>query len=184
MTVTTTGLTRAAAVCATAAGAIFIGVQIGHPHLDATSVQSTEVVVRSTLKVLMAALALAGISGMYISQVRRNGVLGLVGWVLLSAGYLSIIGTGYVAAFVLPEIASSVPTYADGVIDVTTGRVGSADIGAMQTVNQVQGLLYLGGGLILGIALFRARILARWACLLLAAGGVITVALALMPDSV
>ena len=183
MTVTTTGLTRAAAVSATAAGAIFIGVQIGHPHLDATSVQSTEVVVRSTLNVLMAQLAGAGISGMYIRKVRRNGVLGLVGWVLLSAGYLSIIRTGYVAAFLVAEIASSVPTYADGVIDVTTGRVGSADIGAMQTVNQVQGLLYLGGGLILGIALFRARILARWACLLLAAGGVITVALALMPDA-
>jgi hypothetical protein len=37
MTVTTTSLTRAAGVAAAAAGAIFI-VQIGHPHLDATSI--------------------------------------------------------------------------------------------------------------------------------------------------
>jgi hypothetical protein len=29
---------------------------------------------------LMAVLALVGITGMYLSQVRRNGVLGLVGF--------------------------------------------------------------------------------------------------------
>ncbi len=38
MTVTTTGLTKAAGVAAAAAGAIFIGVQIGHPQLDLTSI--------------------------------------------------------------------------------------------------------------------------------------------------
>ena len=38
MTVTTTSLTRAAGVAAAAAGAIFIGVQIGHPQLNLTSI--------------------------------------------------------------------------------------------------------------------------------------------------
>jgi len=72
MTITHTTLTRAAGVAAVLAGAVFIGVQIGHPHLDVTSITSTEVAVRNTFKVLMAALALVGITGMYLRQVRRR----------------------------------------------------------------------------------------------------------------
>ena len=73
ITVTTTSLTRAAGVSAAAAGAIFIGVQIGHPQLDLTSITTTNVLIRDSLKVLMTGLAVAGITGMYLSQVRRNG---------------------------------------------------------------------------------------------------------------
>ena len=79
MTITANALTRAAGVAAVAAGVIFIGVQIGHPQLDATVITTTNVYVRDQLKVLMAVLALAGITGMYLSQIRRNGVLGLIG---------------------------------------------------------------------------------------------------------
>ena len=183
MNVTTSGLTKAAGAAAAVAGALFIGIQVKHPHLDATSIQTTEVVVRDTLKVLMAGLALAGITGMYLSQVRRNGVLGLVGYLVLSAGYLLILGTAFSAAFIVPEIAGANPAYANDLIDVTNGRTSSADIGAMVAVNRIQGLAYLAGGLIFGIALFRARVLARWATLLLAAGGVVTVVLAVLPDA-
>jgi len=183
MTVTTTGLTKAAGAAAAVAGALFIGIQIKHPHLDATSIQTTEVVVRDTLKVLMAALALAGITGMYLSQVRRNGVLGLVGYLVLSAGYLLILGTAFAAAFIIPEIAGANPAYANDLIDVTNGRVSSADIGAMVAVNRVQGFAYLAGGLLFGIALFRAGVLARWATALLALGGVVTVVLSFLPDA-
>ncbi len=42
---------------------------------------------------------------------------------------------------------------------------------------------FLAGGLVFGIALFRAGVLARWATALLAVGGVVTVALAVMPDA-
>ena len=53
MTITTATLTRAAGVAAIAAGLIFVGVQINHPHLDVTSVGTTEWAVRFSLKVLM-----------------------------------------------------------------------------------------------------------------------------------
>jgi len=36
MNITSSSLTKAAGAAAAAAGAIFIAVQIGHPHLDAT----------------------------------------------------------------------------------------------------------------------------------------------------
>lgn len=184
MTITPTALTRAAGAAAVAAGLIFIGVQINHPELDATSITTTDVYVRDSLKVLMAVLALVGITGMYLSQIRRNGVLGLIGYILLAAGYLLIMCGVFAAAYVLPEIAESNPGYVNDVIAVDTGR-GSVegDIGALQTVIQLRGFAYLAGGLLFGIALYRAHVLARWAAALLAVGGVVSVALSLMPDA-
>jgi hypothetical protein len=184
MTVTTTSLTRAAGVAATAAGAIFIGVQIGHPQLDLTSITTTNVFIRDCFKVLMAALALAGITGMYLSQVRRNGVLGLVGYLVLSAGYLSIMSTTFLATFVMPTIAGTNPGFVKDVIALSTGRgTVTGDLGALSTVWHVQGILYLAGGLLFGVALFRAHVLARWATVLLAVGGLVSAALSVMPDA-
>jgi len=46
-----------------------------------------------------------------------------------------------------------------------------------------QGVCYLAGGLIFGIALFRAHVLARWACVLLAVSGALSALLSKMPDA-
>jgi hypothetical protein len=184
MTVTSSSLTRAAGAAAVAAGAIFIGVQINHPQLDVTTITTTNVLIRDSLKVLMATLALAGISGMYLSQVRRNGVLGLIGYLVLATGYLLITSTSFLAAFVMPTIAGTDPGFVKNVIAVSTSRgTVTGDIGALGLVWQIQGVCYLAGGLIFGIALYRARVLARWAAILLAVGGLISAVLAVMPDA-
>jgi hypothetical protein len=183
MAITATRLTQAAGVCPAVAGAIFIGVNINHPHVDVASITTTELVVRNSLKVLMCALALAGITGMYLSQVRRNRVLGLIGYLVLATGYLLIMSTTFVTAYVLPSIAETDPTYVEDVIAVATGGTATGDIGALGTINQVQGFAYLAGGLLFGIALYRARVLARWAAVLLAVGGVVSAALSVMPDA-
>jgi hypothetical protein len=182
MTITPSTLFRAAGAAGAAAGLLFIGINIGHPHLDGTSITSTEVVVRNSLKVLMAALALAGITGMYLQQVTRTGVLGLVGYLTFSVGYLTILGTTFVAAFILPSIADTDPGYVSDLIATATGGSPAGDIGAMSVVNAVSGLTYLGGGLLFGIALFRSGVLARWAAALLAAASVASVALVVRPD--
>jgi len=83
MTITPSTLIRTAAVAAVAAGVIFIGVQINHPHSDVAAVTTIEWAVRNSLKVLMGALALAGITGMYLRQVKQIGLLDLLGYVLL-----------------------------------------------------------------------------------------------------
>jgi hypothetical protein len=183
MTTTPTTLTKAAGIAAAAAGLIFIGVQINHPHLDATSITTTEVAIRNSLKLLMAALALVGITGMHLSQIRRNGRLGLIGYTLLCTGYLLIMCTTFVSAYVLPSIADTDPSYVNDIIAAGTGDSPTGDIGVLATVFQVQGLAYLTGGLLFGIALYRARVLVRWAAALLAVGGVVTVALSVMPDA-
>jgi hypothetical protein len=118
---------------------------------------------------------------MYLRQVKQTGVLGLVGYLLLGVGYLVIMNTSLIGAFVLPSIAGTVPSYVNDVLAVATGGRATGDIGLLHGAIQVQGVAYLAGGLIFGIALFRARVLARWAAVLLAVGGMVSAALSVMP---
>jgi hypothetical protein len=176
-------LIRFTAAAAVAAGLIFIGVQVGHPPLDAGTIATTEVVIRSSLKAVMAALALAGITGMYLRQVKETGVLGLVGYLLFAAGYLLMLGTQFAAAFVLPAIADTDPGYVNDVITAALAGTPDGDIGPFATVMSLQGLGYLAGALLFGIALYRAGALVRWAAALLAVSGLLTAALSVMPDA-
>jgi uncharacterized membrane protein len=182
MTVTSTTLFRAAAVAAALAGLIFIGVQINHPYLDATSIKTTDAITRDSLKMLMAALALAGITGIYLRQVTKIGVLGLLGFVLFAAGYLSMFGTEFIAALVLPSIADSAHAYTNDVIAVANNRPSTGDIGLMHAAILFTGITYIAGGFIFAIALFRANVLARWAAVLLALGTLATIAVGLVPQ--
>ena len=163
MTVTPNTLFRATGVAAAVAGLIFIGVQIGSPHLDGTTITTTNAVVRDSLKVLMAALALAGISGMYLLQVKKIGVLGLVGYLVFATGYLTMLGIEFVGAFVLPSIAHSSPAYVSNAIAAATNGTVTGSIGLIKVAILVNGIAYVAGGFIFGIALFRANVLARWA---------------------
>jgi hypothetical protein len=183
MIITPTTLFKAAGLAAIAAGLIFIGVQINHPHADVANVTTTEWVVRNSLKIVMAALVLAGITGMYLRQVRQIGVLGLIGYIVFSVGYLSILSSTFVSAYVLPPLADTNPGYVNDVLASATNGTAQGDIGLLGTVLKLQGFAYLAGGLIFGIALFRTRVLARWAAVLLAVSGLASAALALMPDA-
>jgi hypothetical protein len=183
MTITPGTLSRSSAVAAIVAGLIFIGVQLGHPHLDVASVGSTEWAVRNAAKMVFATLALAGITGMYLRQVKQMGRLGLVAYLLLATGYLLITSTALVAGYVLPSLVQTDPAYVNGVLAVAAGGTASSDIGLIETALAAEGITYLAGGLLFGIALYRARVLARWGAVLLAAGAVFTLALSVLPDS-
>jgi hypothetical protein len=183
MTITSKGLTRAAGLSAAVAGLIFIAVQINHPPMDAASVATTEWVVRNSAKVLMGALALVGITGMYLRQFRQVGVVGLIGYVLLAAGYLLMFATEVISAYVLPTLVNLVPGFVNDILVSAAGGTPVGDIGAMKTVFAITGAGYMVGGLIFGIAMFRARILARTAAALLAIGTIATASLAVLPES-
>jgi hypothetical protein len=182
MTITHGFLLRASAVAAALSGLIFIGVQIGHPSLDATSITTTDVMIRNSLKLLMTALALAGITGVYLFQVTRIGVLGLIGFVVFAAGYLSLFGTEYVAALVLPSIAGTATAYVNDVLAIATNRPATGDVGWIQPAILFTGLTYILGGVLFAIALFRANVLARWASALLAIGTLSAIGAGIVPQ--
>src|SRR4051794_26301894 len=102
MTITATGLTKAAAAAAAVAGSIFIAVQIKHPASGTFTTETTQWVAREVAKIVMIALALAGITGMYLRQYRKAGALGLVGYLLFAAGYLAMFAVEVIGAAVLP----------------------------------------------------------------------------------
>ena len=183
MTVTTSRLGQAAGIAAAVAGSIFVLVQINHPATVGASAVTTDWFVRSTAKTVMSALALAGITGIYLRQRAKVGLVGLAGYLLLSLGYLLMLGTEFVAAFLLPTLAKSSPGYVNDVIVTAFGGHTTGDIGPLLTVFAITGVGYALGGLLLGIATFRAGILSRSAAAMLAVGNVSTLTLAVLPDS-
>jgi len=183
MNITANRLTATAGLCAAAAGAIFIGVQINHPPADVEHVVTTEMAVRESAKVLMAVLALVGFAGMFLRHHRRFGVLGLAGFSLLTVGFLALFANQCIVAYVLPTVAHSDPGYVQAYLDAAMGKSASGDIGHMRELFLVSGIGYSLGGLLFGIALFRADVLARWACALLAYGTTSALALSALPES-
>ncbi|HEY0642039.1 MAG TPA: hypothetical protein VGD39_01375 [Nocardioides sp.] len=183
MNVTSSGLTRAAGVAAAVAGSIFVAVQVNHPPESAFDTQTTEWVVRCAAKGVMAVLALAGITGLYLRQHRQTGLLGLAGYLLFSVGYLCLVVVETVAVTVLPTLRDPQHGYVMDVVSAAAGGKPEGDIGAIQVVFNVAGAGYILGGLLFGIALFRAGISPRWASALLAVSTVSTAALAVLPDA-
>jgi hypothetical protein len=175
-------LTRAAALCAVAGGFLFVAVQIAHPALDLALVSTTEWKVRQSMKVLMAVLSLAGITGIYLRQPTQMGKLGALGYVVFALGYLVVTSVELIALCVLPAIAATSPDFVSDVLALASGGSASGDVGWYQTLTRVGGLAYLAGGLIFGIAIFRARVLARWAAALLSLGALSTVLITALPD--
>jgi len=183
MNITATGLAKAAGAAAAVAGSIFIAVQINHPATDTFTTETMHWVTRSVAKTIMAALALAGITGMYLRQFRKAGLLGLVGYLVFAVGYLALLSVEVIGATVLPNLVDTEPGFVNDVVAAGTGATPLNGIGGLQALFNVAGGGYILGGLIFGIALFRTRVLARWAAVLLAISTVATASLAVLPES-
>ena len=183
MTVTTTGLTKAAGIAAAVAGTIFIAVQIGHPAFDTFVTDTHEWVIRCSAKAVMTVLALAGLTGMYLHQVRQMRLLGLFGFLVFTLGYLMMYATEVMAVAFLPTLTDKTPAFVNDIVVASGGGTPTGDIGGLQAFFNLTGACYLLGGLVFGIALFRANVLARWAAVLLAVATVSTAALAVLPAS-
>ncbi len=134
------------------------------------------------MKIAMAVLSVIGITGIYLRQVKQTGVLGLLGYLLFGAGYLAILSIQVVGLFVLPSLAATQPGYVNDVLAVAAGGTATGDIGALAAFIRIGGFTFLAGGLVFGIALFRAHVLPRWAAALLAVGSVAIVTIPLLPQ--
>ncbi len=183
MGITANRLTATAGLCAAAAGAIFIGVQINHPPADVAHLVTTEMTVRETAKALMCVLAVAGFTGMFLCNRHRFGRLGRAGYSLLTVGYLAMFAVECIVGYVLPTESHSDPVYVQHVLNAAIGHGPSGGIGHLHELFLVSGIGYSLGGLLFGIALFRARVLSRWASVVLAYGTTSALALSVLPES-
>lgn len=183
MIITASKLTRTAGLCAIAAGVLYVLVQFIHPHETSANVTTTQWKVTHVLTVTMAVLALAGITGMYARQVRQAGLLGLIGYMMYAGCFLAILAFSFAEALVLPPIAGEAPQFVSSVLALSTGGALSESVGGSDVVFQFGGVLYLLGGFVFGIALFRSGVLVRWAAMLLAVGALITLTVPLLPHA-
>jgi hypothetical protein len=93
VTITSSTLFRGAGVAAVAAGVIFIGVQINHAHLDATSSTTSDAMTPQFPKGPDGRTGPRRHTGTYLRQVTKLGLLGLPGYVVFASGYFSVLGT-------------------------------------------------------------------------------------------
>jgi hypothetical protein len=121
----------------------------------------------------MSFFGVLGLVGLYARQAVKAGWLGFVGFVLLSLWMVLIMGFSFVEAFVLPHFATASPSFVDAWMKMFNGGPTTFDLGALPTLWTLSAPLYIGGGLLFGIATFRARVLPRGAAVLLAVGTVL-----------
>jgi hypothetical protein len=170
MKITSAGLLRLAGLSALLGGLCYVFVGIFHPANFPASVTTTRWEAVHVIACAMCFFALLGLAGIYARQAVKSGWLGLVGYVLLSLWFVLIMGFSFVEAFILPRLATASPTFADAWMKMFNGGSSQLDLGVLPTVWTLTAPLYIGGGVLFGIATFRARVLPRGAAVLLALG--------------
>ncbi|MGK2947408.1 MAG: hypothetical protein ACSLFP_02450 [Acidimicrobiales bacterium] len=183
MRITTTKLTSISGLAAIAAGLIFMLIQLVHPPENAATVTTAGWATVSLLTAMMATLAIIGISGLYLGDIQRMGVLGLLGYVLFAGCFMVITAWSFVEVVVLPPLAEQAPQFVNDFLAVPGGGDVVGDVAAAKVAAGITAVGYLLGGLLFGVALFRARVVARGAAFLLAAGSVLTVLVPVLPHA-
>lgn len=179
-------LIRWAGLAAVVAGLIFAGIQPIHPADVVSSVTTPTWAIITTLKTAMCFLFLTGLTGIYARQVKKAGWPGLAGFLLFSLSWW--LQTAYVFAetFIFPPLSNTAPKFVDAMLAYISGRPGeiTVDLGALPAIYSLLGILYMLGGLLFGVATFRANVLPRPAAGLLAATALLTPLAAMLPHNI
>jgi hypothetical protein len=109
-----------------------------------------------------------GLPGLYLRQAARVGVLGFIGFVLLSLGVL-LAGVGFatVQLTIYPYLAQSAPKL------LPSG--GTGPLAGILLWWIVPGLLLMAGNILFGIATVRSRVFPRWTGILLIVSAVVSI---------
>ena len=178
-------LIRWAGLSAMAAGIIFVVIQLINPPYVLSSVTTDAWTISESSKVAMCILGLIGLTGLYARQANEAGWLGLAGYLLFSLFYALTLPFVFAQAFILPLLATTAPAFVEGWLGIikNPGAPVEMNLGALPVLYRLAGFAgYLIGGLLFGIATFRAGVLPRWAAGLLAVAGPLgPVAVALLP---
>jgi hypothetical protein len=181
MNITTANLVRWSGLAAMGAGILFIAIQPVHPPDVLESVTTTRWLAVHIVAVLMSLFGMLGVTGLYARQANKAGWLGLVGYLLFALFWAITLIFQFNEAFLIPAIASVSAPFVEGHLGIVTSTPSAVDLGAIPVIYMVNGLLYALGGLLFGIATFRAGVLPRWGGALLAAGAVAPFVLAMLP---
>ena len=181
MKTTPSNLIRWTGLAAVVAGTIFAGIQPIHPPDVLSSVTTSAWAIITPLKTAMCLLFLLGITGLYARQVKKAGGPGLIGFLLFSLSWALQTAFVFAETFILPVLATAAPQFVDGFLGIASGHSNDFNLGLLPALYALVGVSYMLGGLLFGIATFRAGILPRLAAGLLAVSAAVTPAAALLP---
>jgi hypothetical protein len=184
MKVTTSNLIRFSGLALVPAGIVFAGIQPIHPPDVVESVTTTAWAIITSLKFVMSVLFVVGIVGLYARQAEQAGWFGLLAFLVLATSWTLQTCVVFTEAFVLPPLAATAPAFVDAALGISYGHTGDVNLGALPTIYSVGvGITYMLGGLLFGIATFRAGILPRVPAALLAIAATLTPLAALLPHA-
>lgn len=172
MKITASNLNRFTGLSLIVAGILYAIIQPLHPEEIISSVTTSLWAIVHIMSVAMACLGLIGFTGIYVRQMEKIGLLGLVGFLMLSIWMFLVMVFTFAEAFIMPILAPDVPKFVVGFINIA-GKGGSeVSLGALAIFAPIAGVTYLLGALLFGIATFRAGILPRLAVVLFVFGAV------------
>src|SRR5215216_4497583 len=157
MKITAPSLIRWAGLSALVAGICFVVLGLLHPPNVLSSVTTRWAIVHS-LALAMSLFGLLGMMELYARQVKESGWLGLAGFLLLSLWLVLVLPFTFFEVFFLPLLATEAPTFAKGFLGIFTGSASGINFGALPALWQLSSVLLLLGGLVFGIATFRAGV--------------------------
>jgi hypothetical protein len=180
--ITASNLIRWAGLSAMVAGLCFIVIGMFHPLNILSSVTTAQWGIVHILATAMGFFGLFGLTGIYARQAEKTGWQGLAGYILMSLWLVNLAHFTFIEAFVLPPLVTQAPTVVESVLGIFTKSAGEIHLGALSTIYDLNGFIgYMIGGVLFGIATFRARILPRWAGGLLAIGALLVPFAAVLP---
>ena len=180
MKITASKLIRWAGLSAVAGGFLFVGIQPIHPPEMLSSFTTSTWAIVHYVGVAMCFLILLGITGIYARQVEESGWLGLAGFLLFGLMWALTAAFQFAEGLIVPLLATDVPRFALGFEGISSGSPSEVSLGILPAVYSLTSVLYLLGGVVFGIATFRAGILPRWAGGGLAVGTVAPLVLSLL----
>ena len=176
MNITSTRVIRWAGVPAILAGLLYMATQFVHPSHEPASISSSWWALAHYMTIGFGVFGLLGISGIYARQVKETGWLGLIGFLMFFGALILVSIFGFFEAVVVPELLTEAPNYVDDVYSIFDGGSGPGALGAIYNLN---GLLYLVGGVLFGIVIYRANVLPRRAAIVFILGTVFSLAAAI-----
>lgn len=180
MKTTASTLMRWAGLSAVVGGCLFVGIQPIHPPETLSSVTTSTWAIVHCVGVAMCFLILLGITGIYARQAEKASWLGLAGFLLFGLMWALTACFQFAEGLILPLLATDAPQFVVGVLGVTSGSPSEVSLGIVPAVYSLTSVLYLLGGVLFGIATFRAGVLPRWAGGGLAMGTVAPLVLSLL----
>jgi hypothetical protein len=182
--ITASSLIRWAGLSAMFAGTCFVLIGVLHPLNVLSAVSTARWGIVHVLATAMGFFGLFGMTGIYARQVEESGRLGLAGYLLLSLWLVNLAHFTFIEAFVLPPIVTEAPTVVESFLGIFTKSAGEINLGVLATIYDLNGFIgYMIGGVLFGVATFRARILPRWAGGLLAIGALLVPLAAVLPPA-